>query len=265
MKLYFRQVVFTIVFFVTSGVASAQTYFLSVQPVLPRDQIQHNYQPLAKYLTETTGHTIVIKSYRNFLTYWARMQKAKDMHFMLDAAHFTDYRVQRKKYKVLAKFPDTVSFTVVTGEENFVFEMDELISKRIATMASPGMGAVRLNGMFPNPVRLPFYIEASDAVDAVNRVLDGSVDAAIIPSPLVGNFENLNSVVSTEPVPHMAFSASPEVPDEVAVAVKNALLDATKTPEGKKMLEDMNIEYFEDADADLYAGYGELLEGMFGY
>ena len=171
MKVCFRQVFFTLLLLAVSGVTSAASYYLSVQPVLPRDQIQHNYQPLAKYLTETTGHTIVIKSYRNFLTYWARMQKARDMHFMLDGAHLTDYRVQRKNYKVLAKFPDTVTFTVVTSEENFVFEMEELISKKIASMASPGMGAVRLNGMFPNPVRLPFYIEASDSVDAVQRVL----------------------------------------------------------------------------------------------
>jgi len=265
MKVCFRQVFFTLLLLVVSGVSSAASYYLSVQPVLPRDQIQRNYQPLAKYLTETTGHTILIKSYRNFLTYWARMQKATDMHFMLDAAHLTDYRVQRKNYKVLAKFPDTVTFTVVTAEENFIFEMEELISKKIASMASPGMGAVRLNSMFPNPVRLPFYIEASDSVDAVQRVLDGSVDAAIIPSPLVGNYENLNSVVSTEPTPHMALSASPDVPDEVALAVKQALLDAIKTPAGKKMLEEMNIEYFEDADAEIYAGYAELLEGMFGY
>ena len=187
------------------------------------------------------------------------------MHFVLDAAHFTDYRVQRKGYKVLAKFPDTVSFTVVTGEENFVFEMDELISKRIATMASPGMGAVRLDSMFPNPVRLPFYIEASDSVDAVKRLYDGDVDAAIIPSPLVGNYENLNTVVSTEPVPHMAFSASPEVPDDVVLTVKQALVGASDTPEGKKMLAEMKIEYFEDADDDVYAGYSALLEGVFGY
>lgn len=262
---YRQRLLFTLLLMVTTGVSSAATYYLSVQPVLPSEQIQHNYIPLAKYLSDKSGHNIEIRSYRNFLTYWARMQKASDMHFMLDAAHFTDYRVQRKKYRVLAKFPDTVSFTVVTGEENFIFEMEELISKRIATMASPGMGAVRLNSMFPNPVRLPFYIEASDSVDAVNRVLDGSVDAAIIPSPLVGNYDNLNSVISTEPVPHMAFSASPDVPDEVALAVKKALLDAIKTPEGKKMLEQMNIEYFEDADAELYAGYADLLEGIFGY
>jgi phosphonate transport system substrate-binding protein len=132
-------------------------------------------------------------------------------------------------------------------------------------MAAPGMGAVRLSSMFPNPVRLPFYVEASNSVDAVNKVLDGAVDAAIIPSPLVGNYANLNSVISTDPVPHMALSASPEIPDEVALAVKQALLDAANTPEGKKMLADMNIEYFEDATEEVYAGYAELLDGVFGY
>jgi hypothetical protein len=265
MKLYIRQSIFTLLLFVASGASSAANYFISVQPVLPPDQIKQSYTPLARYLTEKTGHTFSIKTYRNFLTYWARMQKASDMHFILDAAHFTDYRVQRKGYKVLAKFPDTVSFTVVTGEKNFIFEMEELISKKIATMASPGMGAVRLHGMFHNPVRLPFYIEASDSVDAVQKVIDGHADAAIIPSPLVGNYESLNSVISTEPVPHMAMSASPEMPDEVVLAVKQALLDATETPAGRKMLEDMRIEYFEDADAGVYAGYSQLLEGMFGY
>jgi ABC-type phosphate/phosphonate transport system substrate-binding protein len=265
MKLYLRQALLATLLSIVSGAASAANYMISIQPVLPADQVKQGYAPLARYLSAKTGHTFTIKTYRNFLTYWARMQKARDMHFVLDAAHFTDFRVQRKDYKVLVKLPDTVSFTVVTGEENFIFEMDELISKRIATMAAPGMGAVRLSGMFPNPVRLPFYIEASNSVDAVNKVLNGAVDAAIIPSPLVGNYESLNSVVSTDPVPHMALSASPEVPDDVATAVKQALLDAPKTPEGKKMLEDMKIAYFEDASEEVYAGYAELLDGVFGY
>ncbi len=265
MRRCFLQSIFAVLLFVASGASSAANYYLCVQPVLPPDQIKHNYKPLAEYLSEKTGHNFSVKTYRNFLTYWSRMQKSTGMDFVLDAAHFTDYRVQRKGYKVLVKLPDTVSFTVVTGEDNFVFDMEELISKRIATMASPGMGAVRLNGMFPNPVRLPFYIEASDSVDAVKKVIDGSVDAAIIPSPLVGNYESLNSVLSTDPVPHMAMSVSPQVPDEVAQAVKQALLDANKTPEGKKMLEEMSFEYFEDANAHVYAGYAELLEGVFGY
>lgn len=245
--------------------AFAEKYSLAVQPVLPAKQIALNYQPLAEYLSEKTGHEFVVTPYRDFLSYWVKMKRGEDMHFILDAAHFTDYRNQRKGYKTLAKFPNTVSFTVVTSEDNFVFDMEELISKRIATMSSPSLGAVRLNEMFPNPVRLPFYIQVSDSLDAVNKVLDGSVDAAIIPSPLVGSFENLNSVTTTDPVPHMALSASPEVPEDVRQAVKKALLDAPRTAKGKQMLSDMNIEEFQDADEEMYAGYADLLDGVFGY
>ncbi|MCG6937406.1 MAG: phosphate/phosphite/phosphonate ABC transporter substrate-binding protein [Gammaproteobacteria bacterium] len=250
---------------IAPAIALAKTYYLSVQPVLPAEQIKKNYQPLAQYLSDKTGQQISIKSYRNFVTYWIQMQKGKDMDFILDAAHFTDYRVQRKNYKVLAKFPDTVSFTVVTGEDNFVFDMDELISKRIATMVSPSIGAVQLDRMFPNPARLPFIIEASDSVDAVKKLIAGDVDAAIIPSPLVGNYSGLNTVLTTDPVPHMAMSSSPNVPEDVVTAVKQALLEANHTVDGKKMLGEMNIEYFEDADDAEYNGFAQLLDGVFGY
>lgn len=250
---------------VISGSTIAEKYTLSVQPILPRKQIEQSYRPLADYLSEKTGHEFVITSYRDFLTYWVRMKRSKNLHFILDAAHFTDFRIQRKDYQVLVKIPDTVSFTVVTNEDNFVFDMEELVSKKIASMPSPGLGALRINEMFPNPLHLPVCIQVSDSVAAVNRVLDGSVDAAIIPSPLVGNYDSLNSVISTEPVPHMALSASPVVPKEVAQAVKKALLDAAKTPDGKKMLADINLSGFENTNSETYAGYADLLEGVFGY
>lgn len=250
---------------ITSGNTIAEKYTITVQPVLPAKQIKSSYQPLVEYLSKKTGHEFTIAAHRDFNVYWIRMKKAENMDFILDAAHFTDFRIQRKGYKVLVKMPDTVSFTVVTHEDNFIFDMEELISKKIATMPSPGLGAVRLNEMFPNPSRLPFFISASDSLDAVNKVLDGSVDAAIIPSPLVGNFDALNSVISTDAVPHMALSSSSEVPEEVAQAVKKALLDATSTADGKKMLEDINISGFEDTSTEAYAGYADLLDGVFGY
>lgn len=265
MKKLILQITYTLLFTLLSASAFAEKYNIAVQPVLPAKQIEANYQPLSAYLSKKTGHEFTIVSYRNFLTYWIRMKKGKDMHFILDAAHFTDFRIQRHDYQVLVKIPDTVSFTVVTNEENFVFDMEELISKRIATMASPGLGALRLNEMFPNPLRLPLCIEASDSVDAVNKVLAGSVAAAIIPSPLVGSYEGLNSVISTEPVPHMALSSAPGVPVDVAQAVKKALLEAASTPDGKKMLEEMSLSGFNDTSAETYAGYADMLDGIFGY
>ncbi|RKZ57251.1 MAG: hypothetical protein DRQ44_15985 [Gammaproteobacteria bacterium] len=259
------KIIYTLLFSALATNAFAAKYNIAVQPVLPADQIKANYQPLSAYLSKKTGHEFNIVAYRNFLTYWIRMKRGKDIHFVLDAAHFTDFRVQRKDYTVLVKIPDTVSFTVVTNEENFVFDMEELISKRIATMASPGLGAIRLNEMFPNPLRLPLCIEASDSMDAVNKVLDGSVDAAIIPSPLVGRFDGLNSVISTEPVPHMALSSAPDVPEDVMLAVKKALLEAGNNPDGKKMLEGLNLSGFNDTSAEVYAGYADMLDGVFGY
>lgn len=77
-----RMVIFPVLLSVVTGGAMAAEYTLSVQPALPPDQIQRNYQPLAAYLSKKTGHTISIKSYRNFLTYWIRMQKALDMDFI---------------------------------------------------------------------------------------------------------------------------------------------------------------------------------------
>lgn len=266
MKKYFiSRIIYALLLSLFSVNASAEKYNLSIQPVLPANQIKANYQPLSDYLAKKTGHEFTIIAYRDFLTYWIRMKKGKNLHFILDAAHFTDFRIQRKDYQVLVKIPDTVSFTVVTNEENFVFDMDELISKRIASMPSPGLGAIRLNQMFPNPLRLPINIQASDSIDAVNKVLDGSVVAAIIPSPLVGRFEGLNSVISTEPVPHMALSASPQVPDDVAKAVKKALMEAASSAEGKKMLADIKLAGFEDTNSKTYAGYADMLDGVFGY
>lgn len=260
--------IYTLYVFLLSTLTTAviaEKYSIAIQPILPAKQIQLNYQPLATYLSDVTGHEFTITSYRNFLTYWIKMKRGKDMDFVLDAAHFTDFRIKRKGYKAVVKLPDTVSFTVVTNEENFVFDMEELISKRIATMPSPGLGAVRLNSMFPNPMRLPIFIQANNSVDAINKVLDGSVDAAIIPSPLVGNYDSLNSVISTAPVPHMALSASSSVPTTVVKAVKKALLGAPDTVAGRKMLADMNLDVFHNADEKTYDGYAELLEGVFGY
>ena len=81
----------------------------------------------------------------------------------------------------------------------------------------------------------------------------------------VGSYEGLNSVISTDPVPHMALSSAPGVPTDVSQAVKKALLEAVNTPDGKKMLEEMSLSGFNDTSAETYAGYADMLDGIFGY
>ena len=247
------------------GSVKALDFYLSIQPVLPKADILSAYTPLAEYLSKQTGHNIRIKAHSNFLTYWSSLRQMKGFDFTLDAAHFTDYRVNKSKYTVLAKLPDTVSFTLVTHEDNLVLDAEELILKKVATMVSPSIGALRLLSLFPNPMQQPRFVYALDSLDAVQQVIDGAAFAAVIPTALVSNFEELSSVLTTDSLPHMAFSAAPTVPPEVTEKVRLALLSAKNTADGKVMLEKLNFVSFEPSSNKDYEGYMALLKDTLGY
>ncbi len=244
----------------------AAEYTLAIQPILPQEELKKNFQPLADYLSKETGHTITITTQRNFLFYWTKMRrKKKGFDLVLDAAHFTDYRVKAQGYTVLARLPDTVSFSIVTGEDNFILDVEELIGLRVATMPSPSLGSLRLEQLFPNPMRIPHYIWEPNTTVAVEKILSGKIDAAIIPTRLASTYDNINTVMTTEPVPHMGLSASPDLPPDVAEKVQQALLKANTAPHGKEMLDALKIDRFEAADNSVYDGYASLLEEVFGY
>ena len=63
-------------------------------------------------------------------------------------------------------------------------------------------------------MRQPKIVYARDSSDAAKKILDKAVIAAIIPTALVSSFAGLNTVITTESLPHMAFSAGPEVPPQ---------------------------------------------------
>jgi hypothetical protein len=245
--------------------AQALEITLSVQPILPRDQIIKAYQPLADYLSAKTGHKVKMKGHINFLAYWAAVRKPGQYELVLDAAPFVDYRQARKGYQVLAKLPDRVSFSIVTHEDDLIFDLDELVLKRVATIVSPSIGALRLHSLFHNPMRQPRILYAKDANDAAAMVMDKRAFAAIIPTGLVSNYQALNTVTTTESLPHMGLSASPDIPEDVRRAVRDALVRAVDTKDGRDMLSKLNFAGFEAADAAVYKGYAELLRNELGY
>ncbi len=246
--------------------SQAAEYSLAIQPILSPEVIKKNYQPLADYLSKETGHTITIKTQRNFLFYWTKMRKGKKgFDLVLDAAHFTDYRIKTQGYTVLAKLPDTVSFSIVTSEDNFILDEEELIGLRVATMPSPSLGSLRLEELFSNPMRIPIYIWESNTTVAVEKIISGKIDAAIIPTRLASTYDNLNIVLTTDPVPHMGLSASPEVPADVVEKIRLALISADTTDTGKKMLAALKVDNFVPANSETYDGYSDLLKEVFGY
>ncbi len=250
----------------TLGAAAAQATPLKlvVQPILPAAQTRQVYGALANYLSRSTGRQIQLVTARNFLTYWETMKRGDTYDLILDAAHFTDFRDERMGYKVLAKIPDTVSYSLVTRSDKPLFT-DELIGKRVATLPPPSLGAVRLSQMFPHPMRQPILVRVEDSVQAIQMVLKGKVVGAIVPTPLLNEYDNLNVVTTTAEVPHIALSAGPRVDTRTRMAIRKALVNADKTPQGRHMLEVLKFPKFVAADNAVYKGYAHLLEGVWGY
>ena len=248
-----------------AGASQAAEYNFVVQPILPPNESKAAYAPLIAYLNAKTGHTFKQVTAANFVGYWETMKRNQDYDLILDAAHFTDYRAKRMGYNVLAKVTDVVSYSLVTAEGANVIDPEELIGKTVATIGSPGLGAVRLEQMFPNPLRQPVMVETNNSRDAIDRVMQGKATGAIVPTPMVGAFPDLITVATTEQVPHMAFSASQRIPKEVQDTIRDALIKAIETTEGQTMLRELNLPAFENTSSAAYDGYTALLEGVWGY
>ena len=245
--------------------SQAESLRLVVQPIMTPAKTAQAYQPLVDYLRQTTGQDIELVTARNFFTFWESMKQEDTYDLVLSAAHLTDYLIERMDYQPLARLPDRVSFSLVTGKDTLIFSPEELIGQKVATMGSPSMGAVKLAELFPNPLRQPVIIEVPNSQAAVDRLQTGKSVAAIIPSPLVKQYPDLNTVKTTELTPHMCITASSGVPPDIRKSLAEALTKAASTPEGQAMLSSLNLPGFESATTKQYQGYARLLEGVWGY
>lgn len=249
--------------------ASAAELRLAIQPVLSESRTRAAFAPLAQYLEKATGRKVRILTMPNFLAYWDLVRRPEQYDLSLDAAHFTDYRADKGNFEVLAKIPEFVSYSVIVRQENLVFEPSELIAKSIATLGAPSIGAARLNAMFPNPMRQPAMIEVPSSEVGMQKLLSGEVYAAIMPTPIVSQYMGNNAPISvvstTEPIPHIALSASLSLDANTRQKIRAALLQANQTANGKAMLQKIGFPKFDAASRSVYEGQAAILKEYWGY
>jgi len=254
--------ILTTVWYTTA--VSAEEYTLAIHPVLPAKETIQIYQPLADYLSQQTSHRFTLVTSSNFLTHWQTTKQGK-FDLVLDGPQFTGYRLEKLDYTILAKFPDVVSYTLVASENEMIMEPGELIGKKLATTPSPALGALRLEQLYPNPLRQPVIVETNDSETAAQHVINGKAMAAMIPAAMVGNYPQLLTVVNTEQLPSPAISVSPDVDESVSSAIREALLSAHEREEGKRALESIRIERFTASDGSEYRPHASLLQNMWEY
>jgi len=248
---------------------AADELVLAVQPILDEAQTRKAFQPLCDYLSNVTGQKCRLYTSPNFYAYWDLVRRGQGYNLAVDAAHFTEYRVEKHGFEVLAKVPDTVTYSLVTRPDSLVIEPSELTGKRIATLGIPSIGAARLNAMFPNPSRQPVVQEIDDAVTGMKMLADKRVFAAIVPTPIVSQQMAQGGaflvVQTTEPIPHIAISASPSLPAGLRMQIRTALVQANQNAAGQDMLKKVGFERFDPASAAVYRGQAQILKSYWGY
>ena len=242
---------------------------LAIQPVLSEAQTRRAFAPFADYLSQVSGKRVTIATRPNFLAYWDTLRKGAGYDLVLDAAHFTDYRVQKLGFTVLAKIPDSVSYSLVMRDDDPAFDPAELVGRRVATLGTPSIGAARLNAMFPNPARQPIAVEVASAEEGMELLLAKKVEAAILPTPIVSQRMaqggGIAVVTTTDAIPHIALSAGPSIDAATQERIRRGLLDAAKTPAGKEMLKHIGFERFDPATAAVYKGQANTLKQYWGF
>jgi ABC-type phosphate/phosphonate transport system substrate-binding protein len=123
--------------------------------------------------------------------------------------------------------------------------------------------------MFPNPSRQPVVVEVDNTGTAIQMVVEEKVAAAIIPTPVVSQRmaqgAPINVVSTTEPIPHIALSASPDIDAATRAKIQHALLSAADSPAGKQMLQAIGFPRFDPATPATYAGQDRILKEYWGY
>jgi len=251
----------TLVFLLPLSTSSAgDSLILAIQPVYGMDKTAETFKPLADYLSQISSKSIIIKTYPNFVAYWNDTREGLGYDLILDAAHFTGYRAKELDFEILAKVQGIVSYSIIVPDSSLVMDIDELVGKKIATLGPPSMGAAKVSLMFNNPLRQPFMYEAENSEKALDLLFTDEVDAAIIPTPLVAALSGVAVVTTTDPTQHIALSASPYVPVELRQIIRDSLIYANTTKEGKFMLSNIGFAGFENPDTERYVLAAELLE-----
>lgn len=241
------------------------TLRMAIAPFLPESELEKAYAPVAEYLGSRTGTDVELELFANYLSYWEATRGGSDFHIALDGAPVTDFRAQRQDWQVIARFEGEVTQSLVTRDDDLVVSPEELVNKRVAVQPTPSVGALVLYQLFPNPVQQPTLAFERTNRDVAQAVLDGKVRAGVIPTPLVGGYPGLYPVVTTDPLPFLAFSVSPELDGRTRDALSEALLSFAETEEGRRILDDQELTDIVRANNRHYKGHAELLSGTYGY
>lgn len=264
--LHSLQITLAVVGLTAASATFAAEYNFAVEPTYTPERAREVYEPLISYLNRETGETFKLVVARNYAFYWNDIRNRKDLHFVFDEAHFTDYRIQRFGYEPIAKSSIASSYSLLSQEDVGEGNVQAFVARSLVTMPAPNLGFALLLEYFPNPMQQPDLRSlATSWRDTVEIVFAGEADATMVPTWLRDQYPNLIPVVTTREFPGPCVSAAKDVPAELKAKVKAALLKLHEDQALYEVLNELGTPQFVEATAAEYQGSDSMLKNFYGY
>ena len=244
------------------------TWIFSAPPRGTQAEEDALYRPVVEYLSRVTGKQVEYKHASNWLVYSRDMALGQyDMVF--DGPHFNGWRQARLQHTPILKLPEDFVFVVVSRKDDTkITDMKQLAGRTVCAHAPPNLGTLTLLSRFDNPARQPQIVETQGWKGAYDGLMQGKCAATVLP---IKNLKKFDSAGRTHilyrhrALPNQAISAGPQIPADMQQKIATALV----SPEGqaitRKLLDVYAAKAFVPAQAEEYAGLGDLLKDTLYY
>ncbi|HEY8553603.1 MAG TPA: PhnD/SsuA/transferrin family substrate-binding protein [Burkholderiales bacterium] len=251
----------------TAFAAGAEPLVLLAQPV-PRDEHPaQDYLALTAYLQTLTGRAWRLQTPPIFPAYWEAVRHGRH-DLALDALHFADYRVRKLGFHPLAVSRDVSGYSLLARAADRIADPERIVGKRVAVLGLLSLGALRLNALFPDPLRQPVVVEAGSVPEVLELLRARAVKAAFLPTAALAAHavgRDFAILLTTEPMPRLALSASPRLPAELRERIRAGVLAAHESEAGREMLRAIGLAGFAAAGGADLANQSYVLRGYWGY
>lgn len=230
------------------------------------------HQPVAKYLSETTGENVRFEYSENWPTYLRNMQRAK-YDFLLDSPHFVSWRVEKIEHSPLMSMSDSMTYVVVVREEDGYESVFDLKGKTACSSSIPDLDALTLLDQYDSSWSQPVIQVKQGFKNKYTDILTGKCDSVVLVKRI---YEKLSKneyprrtkiLFESQQLPHYGFSASPRVSVEMREKIKEALISQNGDIAFSNLSQLFGLLPADrvPANEDDYRGYSYLLDDFWGF
>jgi len=239
----------------------------------PREDPQQGsviYEPLARFISEVLGETVVYRHAESWGKY-SEAIKADDYDIVLDEPHLVSWRIEHSGHQPIVALEGPLHFYLYTGvDHSLLREVTDLKFHPFCADPLPSLPALAFLVQFDGPNK-PRLVSVHGGLDeAYRRFLEGDCAAFVARNGMLPNLSDaekakLKRLSESPHYPNLTLTVGPRVAASKHQVLQRALMDRSGAEAAALFIERYGggqSTRFIRVRTRGYKGYNKLLEGV---